>query len=234
MTTYYVATLARYVLVEAENEWEARERGYAALYDQYEDIRRRFGSGMPVEIRTIRPATEDEIEHMRWHQEYVKRGKRPRVATRKRDPLGEPLVDPDSQSKTDWTPISVPGRENADGTETPTAWFAYNKATKQSIEFGSFEEARDYCLHPDNIRRPEVKVPKPGDRVRLINMRNDPNPIEPGQLGTVTGGRRLGAGADAWHQIDVAWDNGRTLMLTSPPDEFEIVTPPPPPTHRSS
>ena len=66
-------------------------------------------------------------------------------------------------------------------------------------------------------------MPKPGDRVRLINMRNDPNPIEPGQLGNVTGVRRLGTGADAWHQIDVTWDNGRTLMLVSPPDEFEIV-----------
>ena len=68
MITYYIATLARYVLVEAEYEWEARERGYAALYEQYEDIRRRFGSGMPVEIRTVRPATEEEIEHMRWHR----------------------------------------------------------------------------------------------------------------------------------------------------------------------
>ena len=146
---YYVATLARYVLVEAENEWEARERGYAALYQQYEDIRRRFGCGMRVEIRTIRPATEDEIEHMRWHQEYVARGKRPRVETRKR---GGPIIDPELQAKTDWTPISVPGRENADGTETQTAWFAHNRATKQSIEFGSFEEARDFCFHPDNRR----------------------------------------------------------------------------------
>ena len=33
MTTYYVATLARYMLVEAENEWEARERGYRDVVD---------------------------------------------------------------------------------------------------------------------------------------------------------------------------------------------------------
>lgn len=64
--------------------------------------------------------------------------------------------------------------------------------------------------------------PKAGDRIRLINMPNDPHPIEMGQLGTVTGVRHQG-GADGWFQIDVAWDNGRTLMLTSPPDEFEIV-----------
>jgi uncharacterized protein DUF4314 len=217
---YYVATLARYVLVEAETEWEARERGYAALYDQYADIRRRFGSGMPVEIRTIRPATEDEIEHMRWHQEYVAAGKRPRVATRDR---GKPHIDPDSQAKTDWMPISVPGNQKGHSPETQTAWFAHNRATKQSIEFGSFEEARDFCFHPDNSRQPEIKVPRLGDRVRLISMRHDPDPIEAGQLGTVTGVRRQGACADAWHQIDVAWDNGRTLMLVSPPDEFEIV-----------
>ena len=223
MTTYYVATLARYVLVEAENEWEARERGYAALYQQYEDIRRRFGTGMPVEIRTIRPATDEEIEHMRWHQEYVARGKQPRVAARRREPPGQPLIDPEAQAKTDWSPISVPGRENADGTETKTAWFAHNKATKQSVEFGSFEEAREFCLHPDNARQPEIKVPGPGDRIRLISMRHDPDPLDSGQLGTVAGVRRHGAWPDEWHQIDVAWDNGRTLMLVSPPDEFEIV-----------
>ena len=223
MTTYYVATLARYVLVEAENEWEARERGYAALYEQYEDIRRRFGSGMPVEIRTIRPATVDEIEHMRWHQEYVAKGKRSRLATRDR---GKPHIDLQAQAKTDWTPVSVPGNEKAHGPGTQVAWFAYNKATKQSIEFASFEEARDFCFHPDNYRpRPEpmIKVPNPGDRIRLVSMRDDPHPIEAGQIGTVTGVSRHGAGADAWHQIDVAWDNGRKLMLVSPPDAFEII-----------
>jgi uncharacterized protein DUF4314 len=217
---YYVATLARYVLVEAENEWEARERGYAALYQQYEDVRRRFGCGMPVEIRTIRPATEDEIEHMRWHEEYVAAGKRPRVAARRREP---PSVDPAAQAKTDWTPVRVPGHEKAYGPETQFAWFAFNQVTKDSFEFGSFEEARDFCLHPDNARQPEIKVPRPGDRVRLISMRHDPDPLDPGQLGTVVSVRRHGAGADEWHQIDVAWDNGRSLMLVSPPDEFEIV-----------
>jgi hypothetical protein len=35
--------------------------------------------------------------------------------------------------------------------------------------------------------------------------------------------KEVGHGPDAWHQIDVAWDNGRTLMLVAPPDEFEVV-----------
>ena len=66
--------------------------------------------------------------------------------------LGKPLVDPVAQIKTDWTPMSVPGRENADGTETPTAWIAYNRATRESIRFVSFEAAKEFCFHPDNRR----------------------------------------------------------------------------------
>jgi hypothetical protein len=146
---YYVATLARYVLVEAENEAEAFKLGHAALVKLYADIRQRFGSGMRVEIRTVRPATEDEIEHMRWHQEYVAAGKRPRVETRNR---GTPHIDPQTQARTDWTPVRVPGYEKGYGAETQFAWFAYNRATKQSIEFGSFEEAREFCFHPDTRR----------------------------------------------------------------------------------
>jgi hypothetical protein len=53
-------------------------------------------------------------------------------------------------------------------------------------------------------------------------MQDDPAPIEPGQTGTVIGVYRH-EGKSTWHQIDVAWDNGRTLMLVSPPDEFEII-----------
>lgn len=136
---------------------------------------------------------------------------------------GTPSVDPAAQAKTDWTPVRVPGHEKAYGPETQFAWFAYNNSTKESIEFGSFEEARDFCLQPENARQPEIKAPRPGDRVRLISMRHDPDPLDPGQLGTVVSVRRHGAGADEWHQIDVAWDNGRSLMLVSPPDEFEIV-----------
>jgi hypothetical protein len=44
-----------------------------------------------------------------------------------------------------------------------------------------------------------------GARVELVHMPADPWPIEPGTRGTVTGGN----GA----QVDVAWDNGRTLSL---------------------
>lgn len=66
-------------------------------------------------------------------------------------------------------------------------------------------------------------LPHPGDRIRLLAMHDDPDPILVGQTGTVVGITHHGGGNDEWFQIDVSWDNGRTLMLVSPPDVFEIV-----------
>jgi len=68
MTTYYLATLARYVLVDAESETHARERGRAALQELYIADGR---GGAAINILTVRPATDDEIELDRWHQEYL-------------------------------------------------------------------------------------------------------------------------------------------------------------------
>jgi hypothetical protein len=73
MTTYFVATLARYVLVEAHDETDACERGYAALHDLYADLRERLGKEVPIDILTVRPATDDEIELWRWHHEMLSR-----------------------------------------------------------------------------------------------------------------------------------------------------------------
>ena len=71
MTTYFVATFARYVLVEAENEPQARELEHAALYELYADLRESLGKEVPVAILTIRPATDKEIEQWNWHQEKL-------------------------------------------------------------------------------------------------------------------------------------------------------------------
>lgn len=60
--TYFVATVSRYVLVDAENEDEARRLGQVALHDLYADLRERMGKDVPVNIVTVRPATQDEIE----------------------------------------------------------------------------------------------------------------------------------------------------------------------------
>ena len=147
MTAYYVATLARYVVIDAENEVQARERGAAALHELYADVRARYGCEVPIEIRVVRPATTDEIEMVRFHERMLAKERR-------------------QQQR------SAPVRA--------------------------------------------------GDRIRLVAMRDDPDPIQIGAVGTVTDCRRNG-GDDGWFQIDVAWDNGRSLMLASPPDEFEIV-----------
>ena len=53
---------------------------------------------------------------------------------------------------------------------------------------------------------------RPGDRICLVAMH-----------GTVVEVARQVSGKDGWFQIEVSWDNGRTLMLVSPPDVFEIV-----------
>lgn len=73
MTTYLVATLARYVLVDAANEDEARAIGQVALHNLYADLRERLGKEVPINIRTVRPATEEEIDLQRFHDEMVAR-----------------------------------------------------------------------------------------------------------------------------------------------------------------
>ena len=73
MTTWLVATLARYVLVEAEDESTARELGQAALYDLYADLRERYGRDVPINILTVRHATDAEIDLWRWHHEMLAR-----------------------------------------------------------------------------------------------------------------------------------------------------------------
>lgn len=146
MATFYVATLARYVLVDADSEDEARHLGAAALHDLYADLRTNLGRDVPICIHTVRPATSDEIDMQRWHDRMV--------------------------------------------------------TTEQKAMSG---------------------ITRPGDGIRLLAMHNDPDPIERGTLGTVVSCHRHENGGKTWHQIDVAWNNGRTLMLVCPPDEFEII-----------
>ena len=67
MTTYYVATLSSYVLVEAASEDDARCLGRVALAALFADYR----GDLNVEIRTVRPATDEEIEFWQWHRESL-------------------------------------------------------------------------------------------------------------------------------------------------------------------
>ena len=66
-----------------------------------------------------------------------------------------------------------------------------------------------------------IPNPRPGDRIRLVSMHEDPDPIRPGEVGTILEVRPCER--DTWLQIEVTWDNGRTLMLVVPPDRFELV-----------
>ena len=62
-----------------------------------------------------------------------------------------------------------------------------------------------------------------GDRIELVAMENDPDPIGRGELGTVT---RVVAFRDrerGFDQVHVAWDSGRSLGLVVPPDEVRVV-----------
>ena len=66
-----------------------------------------------------------------------------------------------------------------------------------------------------------IDAPKVGDRIRLIHMPEDPDPIPTGSLGTV----RAIHPHDRWIQVEVDWDNGRRLMLSLPDDLIEILSP---------
>lgn len=59
---------------------------------------------------------------------------------------------------------------------------------------------------------------KHGDRVRLVKMDDDPDPIPVGTEGTVTFCNPVQMGRDSFTQVSVNWDNGRSLMVVCPPD----------------
>lgn len=60
-----------------------------------------------------------------------------------------------------------------------------------------------------------------GDRIELLHMPDDPDPIPDGCLGTVTS--VIVVNSMGMTQIGVKWDNGRVLALVCPPDSFKII-----------
>jgi len=52
-------------------------------------------------------------------------------------------------------------------------------------------------------------------------MPNDPDPVPVGSLGTIIAVHPH----HRWTQVEVDWDNGRSLMLTVPGDLIEILGP---------
>ena len=57
----------------------------------------------------------------------------------------------------------------------------------------------------------------PGTRLELISMGKDPDPVPPGTRGTV---ERVNSYGD----IEMSWDNGRTLSLILGEDSFRKLT----------
>ena len=57
----------------------------------------------------------------------------------------------------------------------------------------------------------------PGTRLELVCMGNDPDPVPPGTRGTVELVNSLG-------DIEVNWDNGRSLSLIPGEDSFRKLT----------
>ncbi len=67
------------------------------------------------------------------------------------------------------------------------------------------------------------KVEK-GDRIRLVEMPNDPDPIPPGTegvVGSITEFNFNGSRPEV--QLIVKWDNGRSLSCICPPDVVEVL-----------
>ena len=62
-----------------------------------------------------------------------------------------------------------------------------------------------------------------GKRIKLVTMPDDPSPIEAGTTGTITAIHTQDWGQGRWTQYHVKWDNGRTLSLCVPPDQFEVI-----------
>lgn len=69
--------------------------------------------------------------------------------------------------------------------------------------------------HPAQIKR--VKdLYKPGTKLKLIEMKNDPRPIEPGTIGTVNQVDDIGT-------VHCVWPDGRLLGLVIGVDDFEVL-----------
>lgn len=64
---------------------------------------------------------------------------------------------------------------------------------------------------------------KKGDRVKMVFMPNDPDPIPEGAEGTVTAVQHMDWGHDKFSQVSVDWDNGRRLSCVVPPDFLTII-----------
>lgn len=68
--------------------------------------------------------------------------------------------------------------------------------------------------YQEKIQALRAKYPN-GTRIRMIEM-DDPDPIQPGEVGTING-------VDGVGTLLVDWDNGRTLGVLVGVDQFAVI-----------
>lgn len=64
---------------------------------------------------------------------------------------------------------------------------------------------------------------KVGDRIEMIHMGNDPDPIKSGTQGTITNVADFPPSMGGGTQLSVKWDNGRTLGVCLPEDIVKLI-----------
>lgn len=67
----------------------------------------------------------------------------------------------------------------------------------------------------------------PGQRIEMLHMPDDPDPIPAGTCGTITAAGQLPFthNGKPQFQLQVTWDNGRSLSCICPPDQIKILSP---------
>ena len=84
----------------------------------------------------------------------------------------------------------------------------------------------DLKRHKDFINESQESNPNVeiGDRVEMIQMKDEHSPIEPGSKGTVVHIDGIGQlHIDGIGQLHFDWDNGRTLAIIPEEDSFKII-----------
>ncbi len=118
MKTFYVATLARYVLgclpFGRADETEAASLGQDALHALYADLRAKHGRDIPIEIRTVRLADEAEIDLWIFHQRMIRENEPSQLKPGDRVRLKRMTADPD--------PITVGQRGTVAGIHPHGDW----------------------------------------------------------------------------------------------------------------
>jgi hypothetical protein len=83
------------------------------------------------------------------------------------------------------------------------------------------EAQREWAEHAQVEAEPMAFGVRRGDRIRLVSMGSDPDPIPSGSEGEVTGWND--GGDSRFHQVWVKWDSGRSLNLIPGADRWEVI-----------